>query len=186
MNKYTRFNHSVSAQAVNRVIHRLIDEVAFTWLQRNWKQKKDGTFHKAVNTSLNSYIESIIEEVKQNIFQDYGKRINIRVWQGYHDADVGHEKVIFFVDATYKVVDISGESSHSVGYAKNELYVNRAKKKMTDETIANYKRDVFPLRQPEEVEEALLKREEIASKIAALKEQELKLSREFGYEYLEK
>ncbi len=184
MNKFTRFNHSVSAQAVNKVIHHLLDNVT-PWLQNNWKQKKDGTFYKALNVLLDRRIETGVLSVKEEIFRDYGKRINIRVWQGYHSSDVGLEKVVFFVDATYRVVDTSGENSHSVGYVKNDLYVIKGKR-LASEEIADVKRDLYGIRQPAEVQDTLLKRAEISLRIDALREQQRKIGREFGYIYLDK
>ena len=201
MNKFTRFNHTVSAQAVHRVIHHLIDDIAYTWLQDNWKQKKDGTFHKTVNTSLNSYIESIIVDVEKEIFTNYGKQIKIRVWQDHHSVqrevkDYKHlkphndpSKVVFFVDATYRVVDTSGENSHSVGYVESNLYVYKHAPEFDKDRIPVLKqawKDTYPIRQPDEVQETLLKQAEIELQINALTEEKRNISREFGYTYFEK
>jgi len=193
MNKFTRFNHSVSAQAVHRVIHHLIDDVAFTWLQDNWKQKKDGTFYKAVNDSLNRFIETVVEHIEKEIFKDYGKRIKIRVWQEWHSFGTenpdSRPQVVFLVDATYRVVDTSGENSHSCGYVKNSLYVYKNAPNWDESKVPELKhpyKEIYPIRQPDEVEEVLLKKAEIDLQIDALREQERNLSREFGYTYLEK
>ena len=201
MNKLTRFNHTVSAQAVHRVIHYLIDDIAYTWLQDNWKQKQDGTFYKAVNDSLNRFIETVVEHVEKETFKEHGKRIKIRVWQDHHSVqrevkDYKHlkphndpSKVVFFVDATYRVVDTSGENSHSVGYVKSSLFVYKHAPEFDTDRIPELKqvwKDTYPIRQPDEVQETLLKQAEIELQIDALTKEKRNLSREFGYTYLEK
>ena len=191
MNKFTRFNHTVSAQAVHRVIHYLIDEIAYNWLQDNWKQKKNGTFYLAVNDYLNKLIKTAVWVAEKQAFEEYGKQIKIRVWQDSHS--VGEEnnpsRVVFHVDATYRVVDTSGENSHSVGYVKNHLYVYKHAPEFDKDRIPELKqawKDNYPIRQPEEVQETLLKQAEIELQIDALTEEKRNISREFGYTYLEK
>ena len=180
MNKYTQFNKAVSTQAVSIVINNIINDIAFTWLQDNWHTKVDGNFKKSVNDALNILLDKIKNGVEADILSRFGKQIRIRAWVQASDLAWGgnerNERVVFFVDATYRESFAGGPEASTVGYIKDSLYVHKNsleyKNTLDDKDwskvvleIINLNLERYPIRTPEEVVESKSKVTELSAKI---------------------